>query len=156
MTKYFRIWKNKYITQNAKNINDFIEIFESLILVLKKWKSEGKIYLDPDSNIEDDQAIFITTDMQTANEGGFKQDITDELEKLNSNFNHNEKEDGTRLIVENYKRKKEKETIAGSLHDQQSNHEEWMKLTEDERWAEIQKTLNYEKKIKEKYEKWQK
>ena len=47
-TKYFRIWQNKYITRNAKNIDDFIEIFENFTQVLKKWKEEEGVYLDPD------------------------------------------------------------------------------------------------------------
>ena len=48
MKKYFRLWQNKYITRNAKNIDDFIEIFESYAKVLKKWKEEEGVYLDPD------------------------------------------------------------------------------------------------------------
>ena len=92
MTKYYRIWQNRYITANAKNIDDFIEKFESLTQVLKKWKEEG-VYLDPDSNIEDDQAIFITTDMQIANEEGFKQDISEELENNLNNPNKKTQKD---------------------------------------------------------------
>ncbi|MHA1725121.1 MAG: hypothetical protein ACTSXH_09825 [Promethearchaeota archaeon] len=143
MKKYFRLWQNKYITANTKNIDDFIEMFESLTQVLKKWKEEG-VYLDPDSNIEDDQAIFITTDLQFANEGGFKQDISDELEK-NLSQNINDKI----VRVKNYQGNKGQGDISQHLHEQQLKHKAWMKLTEDERWAAIQKTLNYEQKMKE-------
>lgn len=88
MKKYFRLWQNKELTRNAKNIDDFIEIFESFTQVLKKWKEIG-IYLDPESNIEDDQAIFYTTNLQIANEGGFKLDISDELVKKTISVDEN-------------------------------------------------------------------
>ena len=51
----------------------------------------------------------------------------------------------TRVIIKKYEGKKGRIEMTQRLHEQQSKHEEWMKLTENERWAEIQKTLNYEK-----------
>ncbi|MHA1647133.1 MAG: hypothetical protein ACTSVL_06145 [Promethearchaeota archaeon] len=80
MPKYNRIWKNKDITKEAQNIDDFIKIFENLTKILKKWKKEG-VYLDPNSKINDDCATFYTTNQETANEENFNQEDSDELEE---------------------------------------------------------------------------
>ena len=63
MAKYYKIWQNKGITKDAKNIDDFIETFEEYTQILKKWKKKG-VYLDPNSNIYDDHATFFTTNLQ--------------------------------------------------------------------------------------------
>ena len=93
MVKYFRIWQNKKITSGAKNIDDFIEIFENHTHILKKWKKEG-VYLDPNSNIYDDHATFFTTNLQNANEEGFKQEESEELaEETESQIKHEKSDD---------------------------------------------------------------
>jgi len=57
MAKYCFMWKNKGITRDAKDINDFIEEFERRKQILIKWKKKD-VYLDLNSNVQDDNAIF--------------------------------------------------------------------------------------------------
>ena len=77
--RYEYLWKNQNLTCNAKNIDDFIEVFEDCLVQLKEWKSEG-ITLDSDTAIEYDEAIFVTDDIGVAQKWGF--DEWDYLESL--------------------------------------------------------------------------
>lgn len=67
---YRLLHRNKFLTLEAKSIDDFIETFEKELLKLKEWKRRGVI-LDPASNTCDDYAEFITNDPEVAKVFGF-------------------------------------------------------------------------------------
>jgi hypothetical protein len=71
MIQYERLWRNKFLTLDAKTIDDFIMTFESVLSELKEWKAAG-IILDPESGTSDDYATFITVDKQVADQYGFE------------------------------------------------------------------------------------
>ena len=78
MAKNYRVWKYNWNTKKAKNIDDFIEIFENITQVLKNLKKEG-MDLDPKSKIDDDCITFYTINPEIVNEESFKQGDSDEL-----------------------------------------------------------------------------
>ena len=63
--RYVSVWRNKWITNHAGTIDDFIKTFEGLAEMFKEWKEMG-IKLNPDSGIGDDYAEFYTDDMDVA------------------------------------------------------------------------------------------
>lgn len=63
-------WRNKWITSDAKTIDDFIRTFEALAKKFKQWKEWG-IQLYDDGGVGDDYAIFITDNMDVAIKAGF-------------------------------------------------------------------------------------
>ena len=63
--RYVSVWRNKWITNHAGTIDDFIKTFEGLAKMFKEWKEMG-IKLNPDSGIGDDYAEFYTDDMDVA------------------------------------------------------------------------------------------
>jgi len=76
---YITIWRNKWITSNAKSIDDFINIFETLTKKFRVWKDWG-IQLHDDGGIGDDYAAFITDNMDIAVKAGFTVYIGDDRE----------------------------------------------------------------------------
>jgi len=77
--KYIMIWRNKWITAKAGDIDDFINIYEELAKLMKRWKSEG-IVLDPDiiGGVDDDYAQFCTYDEAIALKEGFEEEEFEE------------------------------------------------------------------------------
>ena len=77
--KYTLIWRNKWITSKACSIDDFIEIYEDLAEMMKRWKSEG-IELDSDIifSTGDDYAQFCTYNERVAIKEGFEEDTFEE------------------------------------------------------------------------------
>ena len=67
---YAYLWRNKWITSNAKTIDDFIQTFEALAQQFRKWKEWG-IELYDDGGVGDDYATFITGNMDVAIKAGF-------------------------------------------------------------------------------------
>jgi len=76
---YITIWRNKWITSNAKSIDDFINIFEALTKKFREWKDWG-IQLHDDGGVGDDYATFITDNMDIAVKAGFTVYIGDDRE----------------------------------------------------------------------------
>jgi hypothetical protein len=68
--RYEHVHHNKFIVNEARTIDDFIEIFEQNLLLFKRWKEKG-INLDP-HGIGSSYAIFYTYDEQVAREEGFE------------------------------------------------------------------------------------
>lgn len=68
---YEYLWRNKWITCDAKSIDDFIKTFEELTKMFIAWKAKG-IKLDPESSINDDYAIFYTEDSKVAEQEDFE------------------------------------------------------------------------------------
>ena len=79
--KYTMTWRNKWITESAGNIDDFIKTYEHLAEMMRRWKSDG-ITLDPDiiGGIGDDYAQFCTYDEKVALKEGFEEEIFEEDE----------------------------------------------------------------------------
>lgn len=77
--KYTSTWRNKWITSDASSIDDFIETYEGLAEMMRRWKSEG-IILDPDiiGGVGDDYAQFCTYDESVALKEGFEEDTFEE------------------------------------------------------------------------------
>jgi len=69
--RYEYLWRNKWITADAENIDDFIKIYKELLKMFKMWKKKG-IKLDPNSGIGDDYATFYTYDSKVAREEEFE------------------------------------------------------------------------------------
>ena len=67
---YIYTWRNKWITSQAKTIDDFISTFEALAKKFKDWKDWGKQLLD-DGGAEEDYATFIINNMDIAIKAGF-------------------------------------------------------------------------------------
>lgn len=70
MERYEYLWRNKWITTEARSIDDFIEIYESVTKLFRCWKKDG-VQLDLESGIGDDYAIFFTKDSEIAKREGF-------------------------------------------------------------------------------------
>ena len=79
--KYITVWRNKWITSGAGNIDDFICTYERLAEQFKEWKTDG-IILDPDiiGGVGDDYAQFCTYDEKIAFKHGFEEDDEDYYE----------------------------------------------------------------------------
>lgn len=67
---YRTTWRNKWITSHATSIDDFIETFESLAKMFRKWKEMG-IELSDDGGVGDDYATFCTNNMDIAIKANF-------------------------------------------------------------------------------------
>ena len=76
--KYVYEWQNKFITNRAKSIDDFIAIFNDLTERLKRWKKKG-VEIDPDIIFSsDDYVRFAIYDEAFALKEGFKEDTFEE------------------------------------------------------------------------------
>jgi len=64
------VWRNKWITSEAKSIEDFIKAYEHALEVLRRWK-QLDIKLEQNSGIMDDYAEFFTYDKENAEKEGF-------------------------------------------------------------------------------------
>jgi hypothetical protein len=69
-TYYRTTWRNKWITTDARSIDDFIETFESLAKQFRQWKQWG-ITLYDDGGVGDDYTSFITDDIDVAIKANF-------------------------------------------------------------------------------------
>lgn len=67
---YMTTWRNKWITSDAKTIDDFINTFEFLAKKFKQWKEWG-IQLSDDGGVGDDYATFTTDNMEVAIKANF-------------------------------------------------------------------------------------
>jgi hypothetical protein len=76
---YSALWRNKWITSEAKTIDDFIETYQDLAAMFSEWKEKG-IVLNPESGISDDYAEFTTEDPKVADEFGFIEDLWEDCE----------------------------------------------------------------------------
>lgn len=82
--RYLQLWRNKWLTAGAKNIDDMIEMLEGALSTLKGMRADG-VTLDPKGGTEDDYAHLVTTDPGVAQKYGmedesefFDDDIPDE------------------------------------------------------------------------------
>lgn len=68
--RYEHVHHHRYISTEAKTIDDFIKIFEENLALFKRWDEKG-IKLDP-HGVGSSYAIFYTYDEQVAKEEGFE------------------------------------------------------------------------------------
>jgi hypothetical protein len=73
--KYVRLWRNKFLTLDAKSIDDMIETLSGAADELRQMKADG-VTLDPEGGTGDDYAQLTTTDPDVAK----KYDMHDESE----------------------------------------------------------------------------
>lgn len=63
--RYLTIWRNKFLTLDAKNLDDMIETLRHAVETLEAMRADGVI-LDPEGGAEDDYAYLVTTDPEIA------------------------------------------------------------------------------------------
>lgn len=71
--------RNKWITADCTSVDDFIQVYEEMADMMKRWKALG-IELNTESNIGDDYAMFYTNDKHVAEAEGFQVEDEDEEE----------------------------------------------------------------------------
>ncbi len=78
MSRYTMLWRNKFLTIDAKSLHDMIVILKGAVAELEAMRNSGKITLDEDSGIGDDYATLVTTDPKIAEEFGFEEEVNEE------------------------------------------------------------------------------
>jgi len=63
--RYVMLWRNKWITAEAKSIEDMVEALRASTMLLQSMKADG-VTLDVHGGTEDDYAYLVTTDPQIA------------------------------------------------------------------------------------------
>lgn len=76
--KYVTLWRNKWLTAEAKSLEEMAASLEDAARTLRAMLADG-IRLDPDGGTEDDYAHLVTSDPEIAR----KYDMHDESEFLN-------------------------------------------------------------------------
>lgn len=77
MADFEYLWRNKWITSEAENIDDMISSFEYHLDLLKQFKAAG---LQPEGGIDDDYATFVTDSPELAKKFGFEKTEWDDEE----------------------------------------------------------------------------
>ena len=72
--KFEHVHHSRFVPPEARNIGDFIKIFEEYLAMLKRWEQEG-IQLDP-HGLGSCYAIFYTYDEEVAKKEGFERIVT--------------------------------------------------------------------------------
>ncbi len=79
--QYERCWRNKFLTTEAKTIDDMINIFEEVVKEFKQMKADGiTLREDVMGGISDDYATLITDDPKVAEKYGFELELTEDEE----------------------------------------------------------------------------
>jgi hypothetical protein len=88
-TRYEYLWRNKWLTANAKTLDDMIVILRAAADELQAMRDAG-VWLEDNGSQEDDYAFLYTTDPQVAEKFGFQleefedeEEIDDETWRLN-------------------------------------------------------------------------
>jgi len=69
--RYMTIWRNKFLTIDAKSLDEMIEILGGAVQELKDMRADG-VTLDPDGGTADDYAYLVTTDSVIAKKYGME------------------------------------------------------------------------------------
>jgi hypothetical protein len=67
---YELIWRNKFLTVDAKSLDDMAGMLEQAAGELRRMQAAG-VSLSPDGRVEDDYAWLLTDDPAVAEEFGF-------------------------------------------------------------------------------------
>jgi len=68
--KYEKLWRNKFLTKDAKNISDMIGALKSAVKTLEEMQTDGVVLLNK-ANTHDDYATLGTTDSSVATKYNF-------------------------------------------------------------------------------------
>lgn len=63
--KYMLLWRNKFLTLDAKSLDDMIGTLDAAVEQLRRMRADG-VVLDPDAGTADDYAHLVTTDPEVA------------------------------------------------------------------------------------------
>jgi hypothetical protein len=69
--RFLRLWRNKWLTANARTIDDMIIAFGAAADELKAMRDDGAV-LDPEGGTADDYAYLVTTDPAVAKKYGME------------------------------------------------------------------------------------
>lgn len=72
--QYTRLWRNKFLTIDAKSIGEMAEILTAAAAELSEMSATGKIVIDPNNPgcVSDDYAFLVTDDSELAAKYGFE------------------------------------------------------------------------------------
>ena len=73
--RYMKLWRNKFLTTDAKNFDEVIEKLTDAVELLNQMRADG-VEVDPDGGTADDYLHLVTTDPEIAK----KYDMHDERE----------------------------------------------------------------------------
>lgn len=71
--RYVRIWRNKFLTLEAKSIDDMITTLQAAAAELQAMRADG-VTLDPEGGTADDYAYLVTTDPEVAKKYGMEEE----------------------------------------------------------------------------------
>ena len=71
--RYTRLWRNKFLTVDAKNLHNMVVILESAASELDEMFQTGAVTLQEDG-VEDDYATLVTNDPEIAKKFGFDEE----------------------------------------------------------------------------------
>jgi hypothetical protein len=67
--RYVTTWRNKWLTSEAKSVDDMIKMLRSAAEYLEQMRNDG-VFLEDDSGVGDDYAHLVTTDPKVAEKYG--------------------------------------------------------------------------------------
>ncbi len=71
--RYTRLWRNKFLTLEAKSIDDMIATLQAAAAELDAMRADG-VTLDPEGGTADDYAYLVTTDPEVARKYGMEEE----------------------------------------------------------------------------------
>ena len=71
--RYVRLWRNKFLTVDAKTIDDMITVLQRAAAELKAMLDDG-VTLNPNGGTTDDYAYLVTTDPEIARKYGMEEE----------------------------------------------------------------------------------
>ncbi len=76
MIRYTRTWRNKFLTLDAKTLEDMVNMLQSAYEELDEMLETGVITLE--GGADDDYALLVTTDPDVARKYGFSEEENEE------------------------------------------------------------------------------
>ncbi|AGP33581.1 hypothetical protein SCE1572_03140 [Sorangium cellulosum So0157-2] len=71
--RYVRIWRNKFLTMDATNLDDMIAALQGAVAELQAMRNDG-VTLDPNGSTADDYAYLVTTNPEIARKYGMEEE----------------------------------------------------------------------------------
>ena len=106
--EYITFFRNKWICSGAKTIEDFRDTYKNLYEMMQTWIDDG-IKLSSDNGcVEDDYAVFCTTDPVVAEKYGFEvEERYEEDEGEFGNEEDSESENNENIDITNLEEEKD-------------------------------------------------
>ena len=76
---YTRLWRNKWLTSDARTIDDMIEGLESAATLLKAMRDAG-VQLADTGSTADDYALLLVEDAEVARRFAFEEEFEEQQE----------------------------------------------------------------------------